>query len=227
MKLKHTESALSDLTHDLAFNEPNLSLEQYPTSPELASHLAFLAMSHGDIIEADSDEEEEGSESTGTKVLDLGCGTGILGISSIVVGASHVTALDTDPTAISIAQRNYLKMEMEDMVTFVEGTLKMNSDDDGIEFSDDTFDVVLTNPPFGTKNNAGIDVAFLKTACRLSKNVVYSFHKTSTREYLMRKINEEWGFKGEVRRCEELSDELRTSYLRPQFCCAASLRPNP
>ncbi|GMH74512.1 hypothetical protein TL16_g06485, partial [Triparma laevis f. inornata] len=187
MKLKHIESALSDLTHDLAFDEPNLSLEQYPTSPELASHLAFLAMSHGDIIE-------------GTKVLDLGCGTGILGISSIVVGASHVTALDTDPTAISIAQRNYQKMEMEDM----------NSDDDGIEFSDDTFDVVLTNPPFGTKNNAGIDVAFLKTACRLSKNVVYSFHKTSTREYLMRKINEEWGFKGEV--AAEMKFEVKATY---------------
>ena len=109
-------------------------------------------------------EDGEGEEEYGTRVLDLGCGTGILGISSIVVGASHVTALDTDPSALSKARQNYEKMEMEDMVTFVEGTLQQSAGEggDGIDLEDGTFDVVLTNPPFGTKNNAGIDVAFLK-----------------------------------------------------------------
>ena len=176
MKLKHIESALSDLTHDLAFDEPNISLEQYPTSPELASHLAFLAMSHGDILEVDSgdsEEDVEGSSEYGTRVLDLGCGTGILGISSIVVGASHVTALDTDPSALSKARQNYEKMEMEDMVTFVEGTLQQSAGEggDGIDLEDGTFDVVLTNPPFGTKNNAGIDVAFLKVREAMRQNM--------------------------------------------------------
>lgn len=37
------------------------------------------------------------------------------------------------------------------------------------------------NPPFGTKNNEGIDMKFLETALKLSNNAVYSLHKTSTR----------------------------------------------
>jgi predicted RNA methylase len=36
------------------------------------------------------------------------------------------------------------------------------------------------NPPFGTRNT-GIDTVFLLNAMRISK-VVYSLHKTSTRE---------------------------------------------
>lgn len=43
------------------------------------------------------------------------------------------------------------------------------------------FDTVIMNPPFGTKSNAGIDMKFLKRALKLSNNVVYSLHKTSTR----------------------------------------------
>ena len=48
-------------------------------------------------------------------------------------------------------------------------------------------DTVLTNPPFGTKpDRAGIDVQFLKTGCRLARRSVYSFHKSSTRNYVLR-----------------------------------------
>lgn len=54
---------------------------------------------------------------------------------------------------------------------------------------------VLMNPPFGTKNNAGIDVAFLKSALSLAESnplkAIYSMHKTSTRDHLKRKA-EEW-----------------------------------
>lgn len=69
--------------------------------------------------------------------------------------------------------------------------------DDGIPLNDNSVDTVLTNPPFGTKQNSGADLAFLKCACRLSRNAVYSFHKTSTREFLLRKANE-WGMGAEV-----------------------------
>ena len=51
------------------------------------------------------------------------------------------------------------------------------------------------NPPFGTKNNAGIDVAFLRAGLSLAATnplrAIYSMHKTSTRDYLKRKA-EEW-----------------------------------
>jgi len=53
---------------------------------------------------------------------------------------------------------------------------------------------VVTNPPFGTKDNAGIDLQFLRTATRLAKRAVYSFHKRSTRSFLLKTIQEDWGF---------------------------------
>ena len=68
---------------------------------------------------------------------------------------------------------------------------------DGIPLQDNCVDTVLTNPPFGTKHNAGIDVQFLLTATRLARRAVYSFHKRSTRAYLLKTI-QEWGFQAEV-----------------------------
>lgn len=40
------------------------------------------------------------------KVLDLGCGTGILAIISLLLGAEHATAVDIEPTAIDIVNQN-------------------------------------------------------------------------------------------------------------------------
>ena len=40
-------------------------------------------------------------------------------------------------------------------------------------------DVVITNPPFGTKNNEGIDLVFLQAAKNISSSVIYSLHKSS------------------------------------------------
>lgn len=59
------------------------------------------------------------------------------------------------------------------------------------------FDTVIMNPPFGTKRNAGMDMKFLMTAFNLAKNVVYSLHKSSTRDYIQRKTTE-IGAKAEV-----------------------------
>ena len=46
---------------------------------------------------------------------------------------------------------------------------------------ENSFDTVVTNPPFGTKNNAGMDMRFIETGVHLATNAVYSLHKTSTR----------------------------------------------
>ena len=60
---------------------------------------------------------------------------------------------------------------------------------DGIPLPDNCIDTVITNPPFGTKDNAGIDVQFVSTGIRLAKRAVFSFHKTSTRNYLLKYIS--------------------------------------
>lgn len=81
--------------------------------------------------------------------------------------------------------------------------------DDGIPFRENCVDTVLTNPPFGTKHNAGIDVQFLRTATRLARKAVYSFHKTSTRDHLLRKVSE-WGMEATV--VAEMKFDLPNTY---------------
>ena len=77
------------------------------------------------------------------------------------------------------------------------GTALILTDDDGIPLQDNCVDTVLMNPPFGTKHNAGIDVQFLRTGTRLARKSVYSFHKSSTRNYILRKVSE-WGMDAKV-----------------------------
>ncbi|MBQ0756734.1 MAG: 50S ribosomal protein L11 methyltransferase [Amphritea sp.] len=51
----------------------------------------------------------------GKQVVDYGCGSGILGIATILLGAEHVTAVDIDPQALEASldnlQRNQLPKE--------------------------------------------------------------------------------------------------------------------
>jgi predicted RNA methylase len=49
-------------------------------------------------------------------------------------------------------------------------------------------DTVLTNPPFGTKNNAGIDALFVGNAMKIA-TACYSLHKTSCRDILVKKLS--------------------------------------
>ena len=42
----------------------------------------------------------------GMKVLDLGCGSGILSIAALVLGASQAAAVDIDPKAVDVAYEN-------------------------------------------------------------------------------------------------------------------------
>ena len=42
----------------------------------------------------------------GDKVLDLGCGSGILAIAALALGAAHATGVDIDPKAVDVAYEN-------------------------------------------------------------------------------------------------------------------------
>ncbi|NMA65464.1 MAG: 50S ribosomal protein L11 methyltransferase [Clostridiaceae bacterium] len=58
------------------------------------------------------------------KVLDLGCGTAILAISSIKLGAASALAVDIDTQAIKTAKENVLRNNVEGRVTLKQGELK-------------------------------------------------------------------------------------------------------
>ncbi len=59
----------------------------------------------------------------GDRVLDLGCGSGILAIGAAHLGASRVLALDNDPVAVEVACANILNNHVADRVEAQLGVL--------------------------------------------------------------------------------------------------------
>jgi len=141
--------------------KPNLKLEQYPVSSEAASELLYMAgFEHNDL---------DG------RVIDLGTGTGRLAIGAALMGAEKVVGVDTDERAIALARENGETARVQ--VEWVESD---------IETVSGRFDTVIMNPPYGTRTSHA-DTEFLKKAIGLA-SVVYSIHKSSTREFLVQLV---------------------------------------
>ncbi|MBN1564959.1 MAG: 50S ribosomal protein L11 methyltransferase [Anaerolineae bacterium] len=60
----------------------------------------------------------------GINVLDLGCGSGILGIAALKLGAAHVLGVDIDDLAIKATTQNATYNEVQDRITTQEGGLE-------------------------------------------------------------------------------------------------------
>ncbi len=57
------------------------------------------------------------------RVLDVGTGSGILAIAAALHGVMDITAIDVDPVAVEVAQRNVTLNEVEARVRVAHGTL--------------------------------------------------------------------------------------------------------
>ncbi|KAJ2325644.1 hypothetical protein GGI00_004980 [Coemansia sp. RSA 2681] len=190
MKLKQLEGYLGDVA---AFKDPKVQLEQYPTTAHLASRILYTAeTSYGDI--------------DGKAVVDLGCGCGMLSVAASIMGASIVVGIDIDADALETAHDNIEDLEMGDMVDLVQASICVRDPDTGeLSLNGDLvakmkgrFDTAILNPPFGTKpGNKGIDALFLQAACAMAETAVYSLHKSSTRDYLVKRAPA-WGFDCQV-----------------------------
>ena len=119
-------------------------------------------------------------------VVDLGCGGGILGIGSSILGSGMTIGIDIDPSAIEIAKRNADEMEVENIEFLLADIPSMDIRHHNKKQLADT---VIMNPPFGTKN-AGIDLKFVEKALQICSGAVYSLHKSSTRSFLQKKAKE-------------------------------------
>lgn len=154
MKKKELERALQRVT---PHSRPRPDLEQYSTPATIAADMLYTAHSYGDV--------------EGRKVVDLGCGGGILSIGAALLGAESVTGIDVDPHAIEDAQRN-----VEESGVNVE---LLNMD---IRDADLRADTVIMNPPFGAQRR-NADRPFLETALRIAPRV-YSLHNARTLDFL-------------------------------------------
>lgn len=156
MKRRELEIVLQSLS---PFANPQAELEQYSTPAVIAADLLFDALARGDI--------------EGRKVLDLGCGTGPLGIGAALLGAAQVVGYDKDPAALEQASKNaamagvIVDLRQADIGEVREGA-----------------DTVIMNPPFGAQRK-GADRPFLTAAMGCSP-VIYSLHMSSTEDFIQR-----------------------------------------
>ena len=145
------------------FDKAKVRVEQYPTDSEIAAQMLWEAHLMGDI--------------EGKVIVDLGCGTGILGIGALILGSKEVFFVDKDKEAVYIAKSNLEKVKSESSIagkaTFLVQDVK--------EFSGKA-DVVVQNPPFGVQRK-GNDRVFLDKAMETAP-VVYSFHKSESNKFI-------------------------------------------
>lgn len=167
------------------FDEAKVRLEQYTIDGETAADILWNIYILGDI--------------NGKVIVDLGAGTGILGIGAGLLGAKRVILVDIDKTALNIAKENISKLKSEGYNSICD--IKVMQKDIG-ELWDKSIkgDAVVENPPFGTKVRHA-DIKFLEKAFEIA-SVVYSLHKSESRGFLERfasrkkaKITYVWRYK--------------------------------
>ena len=116
----------------------------------------------------------------GAKVLDLGCGTGILSIAAVGMGARHITAVDPSHHAITLTVKNITLNHMGKKIIPLEGELDRVEDHD--------FDIILANL-YGDilVKLAGEIAARLKTGGYvLLSGILYEYTYDVKRELLQR-----------------------------------------
>ena len=159
-KKRDLEILLSTLA---SFRCPRIMLEQYTTPPRVASEMLFLAGFINDDIRD-------------RRVLDLGSGNGCLAIGAKLTGAKETVGIEIDPNIIRLATENARKIGVD--IEWINAP---------IDVVLPSFDTILMNPPFGTRREHA-DREFLQKAMETGE-VIYSIHKTSTREYLVKYIH--------------------------------------
>lgn len=167
MKCRASKSGLAiELSRLEGFKSANEMHEQYPTEPEIAADMLWTLYMRGEIA--------------GKTVADFGAGNGILGIGALILGAEKAVFVDKDAEAMRIARQNYdnIRTEAGNLLCIGEAEFIVSD----IKDYDGKADIVLQNPPFGTRERHA-DRDFLAKAFKVACKV-WSFHKTSTDKFV-------------------------------------------
>jgi putative methylase len=155
--IKLKKKALEKILQKIPLHpEPKAYLEQYSTPAYIAADALFLA--YPDII--------------GSKVVDLGCGTGIFAIGAKLLGAKECIGVDKDEKAIAVAEQFCKSLNLK-RIKFKVCRVR--------DFKKNC-DVVIQNPPFGAQKKHA-DRVFIKKALELAP-IVYSFHLSRTKNFV-------------------------------------------
>lgn len=135
------------------FEGPNIAYEQYRLPAQLAAEVIwYIEMRHRDI--------------QGKRIVDLGCGTGMLTVGAALMGAEYIVGVDIDVGSILKAKEACQMLSLGHAVDFI------NSEVSRLELE---ADVVVQNPPFGVRVR-GADRAFIRKSLEVAPKV-YSIHK--------------------------------------------------
>jgi len=114
-------------------------------------------------------------------LLDAGCGSGILTISSLLIGFNYVISVDIDKERIKELINNLKKLRLDRYVDWIVA--------DYLRFNlSRKVDAIFMNPPFGTKIKH-LDKNFLIKSFSLS-NKIFSLHKESNFEFFKKLAND-------------------------------------
>ncbi len=142
------------------FPNPDAASEQYATPAVVAARFLHEADRMGDV--------------RGMRVVDLGCGTGILACGAALLGAGEVIAIDRDTGALAVARENAEALGAE--VTFIKADITLSCPE--IPPSD----TVIMNPPFGAQR-AHADRPFIDAGLA-SADVVWGIFNSGSRSFL-------------------------------------------
>ena len=81
----------------------------------------------------------------GKNILDMGCGSGILGIGAALLGADHIDAVDIDMVATRIAEENAEKNNLEKGKMDVFCGNVLSDEDFWNSFAEKKYDIILAN----------------------------------------------------------------------------------
>ncbi len=145
-----------------SFEKPSIALEQYPTPSNIAAEWAWNMALKGEVA--------------GKIIVDAGSGPGVIGIALLLLGARKVFFIDKDSEIIQICRENYEAIKEEYEI----GAAEFVAHD--FSLFDGEADIVVQNPPFGTKQEHA-DKRFLEKAFAVAL-IVYSMHKWSTQKFV-------------------------------------------
>jgi putative methylase len=159
MKLNQLERILENVE---GFSDPSPLLEQYQTPAALAARLLFHAALKGDI--------------EGRRVCDLGCGTGVLAIGAVLLGAREVVAVDIDTRSLQTARENASRARADLLL------LQADIKDPETPYRIGNCDTVVMNPPFGAQQ-LHADRPFIDAALTIAP-VVYGIFNAGSRSFI-------------------------------------------
>ncbi len=122
-------------------NGPPESLQPEDVEVFLSPGLAFGTGNHPttQLCLNQIEEEFERGRLDGAHVLDVGCGSGVLAIAALKMGAGHAWCLDIDETAIRAVADNLVMSGVSERASVLEGSVP------NVNLPDTKFDYVFAN----------------------------------------------------------------------------------